>query len=155
MGKINLPAIDCKTRNESGRTEIFDIIRRKYVLLTPEEWVRQHFIHYLINQKNVPQSLIAVEQPLNVNRMKKRADITVFGKRGKELLIVECKAASIKIDQKVFDQIARYNLALKVKYLVVTNGIEHYICRVDFEKNSYIFLEEIPDYEQINQGKSD
>jgi len=151
MGNINLPAFNYKTRKLSGRTEIFDVIRRKYILLTPEEWVRQHFIHYLINQKSVPSSLIAVEQQLKVNRMKKRADISVFGTSGKELLIVECKAATVRIDQKVFDQVARYNLALKVKYLVVTNGMEHYACQVDFEKNSYVFLDEIPDYGQINR----
>ena len=150
MANLNLPSIECKTRQIRGQTEIFDIIRKKYVVLTPEEWVRQHFIHFLINQKGVPQSLIAVEYSLKVNKMMKRADIAAFGTKGQPLLIVECKASSVKINQKVFDQVARYNLALKVKYLVVTNNLKHYVCQIDFEKNSYAFLEEIPDFEEVN-----
>jgi hypothetical protein len=151
MEQLNLPAINFKTRKNQGQTEIFDLVRKKYVLLTPEEWVRQNFIHYLIKQKGFPQSLIAVEHSLSVNKMKKRADITVFGTKGQPLLIVECKASTVKISQKVFDQVARYNMALKVKYLVATNGLEHYACQIDFEENSYIFLEEIPDFDQINR----
>jgi len=150
MANLNLPSIECKTRQIRGQTEIFDIIRKKYVVLTPEEWVRQNFIHFLINQKGVPQSLIAVEYSLKVNKMVKRADIAVFGTKGQPLLIVECKASSIKINQKVFDQVARYNLTLKVKYLVVTNGLDHYVCQIDFDKNSYAFLEEIPNFDEIN-----
>ncbi len=149
MTKLNLPAIDCKTRNIHGQTEIFDLVRKKYILLSPEEWVRQNFIHFLIYQKSVPTSLIAVEYALIVNKMKKRADIAVFGTGGKPLLMVECKASSVKINQKVFDQVARYNLALKVKYLVVTNGLEHYVCQIDFKTNNYTFLEEIPNFEQM------
>ncbi len=149
MTKLNLPAIDCKTRNINGQIEIFDMVRKKYILLSPEEWVRQNFIHFLICQKSVPPSLIAVEYALSVNKMKKRADIAVFGTEGHPLLLVECKANSVKIDQKVFDQVARYNLGLKVNYLVVTNGLEHYVCQIDFKTNNYIFLEEIPNFEEM------
>ena len=151
MEQLNLPAINCKTKETQGQTEIFDIVRKKYVLLTPEEWVRQSFIHYLIDIKGFPKSLIAVEHSLKLNKMKKRADIAVFGTKGKALLIVECKADSVKINQKVFDQIARYNMVLKVKYLIVTNGLEHYACQINYEKNSYVFLEEIPNFDQVNQ----
>jgi hypothetical protein len=150
MEILNLPAIDCKTKIVNGQTEIFDIARKKYIMLSPEEWVRQNFLHFLINQKGVPQSLIAVEHSLNVNKMKKRADIAVFGTKGQPLLIVECKASSVKISQKAFDQVARYNMALRVKYLIVTNGLKHYVCRVDFDKNSYVFLEDVPDFKQMN-----
>ena len=150
MEQLNLPAINCKTREKQGQTEIFDIVRKKYVLLTPEEWVRQNFIHYLIEVKGFPKSLMAVEHSLKLNKMRKRADIAVFGTKGKALLIVECKASPIKINQSVFDQIARYNMALRVKYIVVTNGLEHYACQIDFETNSYVFLEEIPDFDRVN-----
>ena len=151
MEQLNLPAINCKTRETQGQTEIFDIVRKKYVLLTPEEWVRQNFIHYLIDVKGFPKSLMAVEYSLKLNKMKKRADIAVFGTKGQPLLVVECKAATVKINQKVFDQVARYNMTLKVKYLLVTNGLEHYACQIDFEKNSYVFLEDIPDFDLINR----
>lgn len=150
MKQLNLPSVNIKTRETQGQTEIFDIVRKKYVSLTPEEWVRQNFIHYLIDVKGFPKSLIAVEHSLKLNKMRKRADIAVFGTKGKALLIVECKASSIKINQSVFDQIARYNMTLKVKYLVITNGLEHYACQIDFKKNSYIFLEEIPTFDRVN-----
>jgi len=152
MEKLNLPASSFKTRITEGKTEIFDVVRKKYVALTPEEWVRQNMIHYLINLKKYPPSLMAVEFSLKLNRMKKRADIIVFNTRGKPVLAVECKSGSVKIDQKVFDQIARYNMALNVKYLVVTNGMEHYICRIDHEKKRFYFIEEIPEYQQLNNG---
>jgi type I site-specific restriction endonuclease len=151
MTRLNLPAIDYKLRNIQGETEIFDVVRKKFILLSPEEWVRQHFIHYLNHQKGVPLSLMAIEYSLKVNKMRKRADIVVFGTGGQPILIVECKASSIKISQKVFDQVARYNMAVKVKYLVVTNGLEHFACQVDFTDANYAFLEEIPDFEQMNE----
>jgi len=152
MEILNLPPIEYKTRDRQGQTEIFDIVRKKYILLTPEEWVRQNFIQYLIVQKGFPQSLIAVEHSLSVNKMKKRADIAVFGTKGQALLIVECKSSTVKISQKVFDQVARYNMTLKVKYLVITNGLEHYACQVDLENKTYLFLQEIPDFEQIKNS---
>lgn len=125
---------------------IFDKLRKKYMVLTPEEWVRQHFVHFLIDEKKYPISLIAIEKQLTVNNLKKRSDILVFNSDGHPEIIVECKAPSIKITQDTFDQIARYNLKLKATFLVVTNGLEHFYCKMDLENETYIFLKEIPDY---------
>ncbi len=116
------------------------------MVLTPEEWVRQHYVSFLIDEKKYPVSLIALEKQLTINNRKKRTDILVFNKEGNHEIIVECKAPSIKITQDTFDQIARYNLKLKANYLIVTNGLEHFYCRMDFEKETYIFLKDIPDY---------
>jgi type I site-specific restriction endonuclease len=145
MQQLNLPAYDLRTREREGQPEIFDVARRKFVALTPEEWVRQHFIQYLIREKNVSEGMIAVEKSLTLNKLTKRTDILVYGTNAKPVLIVECKAPSVKIDQKVFEQIGRYNLALRVQYLVVTNGLDHYCAKIDLGKKSFIFLEEIPD----------
>ena len=125
---------------------IFDKLRKKYMVLTPEEWVRQHFVHFLIDKKNYPTSLIALEKQLTINNRKKRTDILVFNTEGSPEIIVECKAPSIKITQDTFDQIARYNLKLQANFLIVTNGLEHFYCKMDFENETYIFLKEIPDY---------
>ena len=125
---------------------IFDKLRKKYMVLTPEEWVRQHFVHFLIDKKNYPTSLIALEKQLTINNRKKRTDILVFNSEGTPEIIVECKAPSIKITQDTFDQIARYNLKLQANFLIVTNGLEHFYCKMDFENETYIFLKEIPDY---------
>ncbi len=118
------------------------------MVLTPEEWVRQHFIHYLIEEKNYPISLIAVEKKVTVNKLTKRTDILVFNAKGNPHIIVECKAPSINITQNTFDQIARYNLKLDANYLIVTNGLHHFYCFMDFKKESYVFLDSIPRYEQ-------
>lgn len=125
---------------------IFDKLRKKYMVLTPEEWVRQHYVSYLIEEKKYPTSLIALEKQLTINNRKKRTDILVFNTDGNPEIIVECKAPSIKITQDTFDQIARYNLKLKATFLIVTNGLEHFYCKMDFENETYIFLKEIPDY---------
>ena len=146
---LNLPAAALKIRIQNGKKEVFDILRKKYVAYTPEERVRQYFVHYLIHYKSYPQGLMAAEYSLKVNQLKKRADIVSFNPFGHPLLLVECKAPEVKITQKVFDQIARYNLNLKVDYLVVTNGLEHFCCQLDFTKNSYLFLEDIPNYNDI------
>lgn len=116
------------------------------MVLTPEEWVRQHFVQFLIDEKKYPISLIALEKQLTINNRKKRTDILVFNASGKHEIIVECKAPSIKITQDTFDQIAKYNLKLKANYLIVTNGLEHFYCKMDFEKETYIFLKEVPDF---------
>ena len=116
------------------------------MVLTPEEWVRQHYVYFLIEEKKYPISLIALEKQLTINNRKKRTDILVFNKEGNHEIIVECKAPSIKITQDTFDQIARYNLKLKANYLIVTNGLEHFYCKMDFENETYIFLKDIPDY---------
>ncbi len=118
------------------------------MVFQPEEWVRQHCVQYLIHEKKYPQSLINVEKELKVNNLRKRYDIVVFNSDGSINLIVECKSPKIKIDQSTFDQIARYNLALKANYLMVTNGINHYYCQMDFEEKRYQFLKNIPDYKQ-------
>jgi hypothetical protein len=116
------------------------------MVLTPEEWVRQHFVAFLMEEKKYPTSLIAIEKQLIINNRKKRTDILIFNSEGKPDIIVECKAPKIKITQNTFDQIARYNLKLKANFLVVTNGLEHFYCKMDFENKSYIFLNEIPNY---------
>ena len=149
MRTLNLPASDFRITEQNRKKLIFDRIRKKFVSLTSEEWVRQHFIEYLINSRNVPASLIGVEVSMKMNRLLKRADIVVHDKSGKPCLLVECKAPEVEISQAVFDQIARYNMALKVKFLVVTNGLVHYACKIDHENASYSFLEEIPDYQTL------
>ncbi len=117
------------------------------MVLTPEEWVRQHFVQFLIDVKKYPVSLIALEKQLVINNRKKRTDILIFNSEGKHDIIVECKAPSIKITQDTFDQIARYNLKLRANYLIVTNGLSHFYCKMDFENETYVFLKEIPDYQ--------
>ena len=146
MQKLNLPTYNFKLKSNEKQTLIFDNLRKKYFVLTPEEWVRQHFVQFLIEEKKYPVSLIALEKQLVVNNLKKRTDIVIYNKQGVPDIIVECKAPHIKISQDTFDQIARYNLKLKAKYLIVTNGIEHYFCRMDFENETYIFLNDIPKY---------
>ena len=146
MQKLNLPNYNLKLKSSENKTLIFDIVRKKYMVLTPEEWVRQHFVHYLIDEKKYPVSLIAVEKQLTVNNLKKRSDILVYNALGLPEIIVECKAPRIKITQATFDQIARYNLKLNADLLVVSNGLQHYISKMDFENEKYIFLEEIPCY---------
>ncbi|MCI2227903.1 type I restriction enzyme HsdR N-terminal domain-containing protein [Polaribacter sp. MSW13] len=146
MQKLNLPTYKFKLKSNENKTLIFDKLRKKYMVLTPEEWVRQHFVCFLIEEKKYPTSLIALEKQLTINNRKKRTDILVFNTDGKPDIIVECKAPKIKITQDTFDQIARYNLKLQANYLIVTNGLEHFYCKMDFEKETYIFLKEIPNY---------
>ena len=146
METLNLPSYNFNIKLEGQRKLIFDSIRKKYVVLTPEEWVRQHIVHYLITEKETPISLIAVEKQLTINTLIKRFDILVFNKKGLPQLIIECKAPSIKITQETFDQIARYNLKLNTNYLMVTNGLQHYFCKLDHENKQYKFLKDIPNY---------
>jgi len=149
MNKLNLPEYSFRFSKNGDQVLIFDPFRKKHVILTPEEWVRQNFLQFLLNEKNYPESLIKVEMGLRLNKLPKRSDIVVFDSQGKPSLLVECKAPSVKISQKVFDQIARYNMTLKVEYLVVTNGLKHYCCKLDFTSKSYSFLEEIPSFSEI------
>lgn len=128
---------------------VFDEIRKKFCVLTPEEWVRLHVVQFLINEYNYPKGLINVEKQLKLNHTIKRYDVVVFNKDGSVFLIVECKAPAIPINQITFDQIARYNLALKAEYLMVTNGLEHYICQMDFKNERYVFLKDIPMHTMI------
>ncbi|MCK4569900.1 MAG: type I restriction enzyme HsdR N-terminal domain-containing protein [Bacteroidales bacterium] len=149
MQELNLPPYKFRLKKEDGQLRIFDEVRKKYVVLTPEEWVRQHFIMYLVEHKKVPLGLIVLEKKLIMNRMSRRPDILVHDKQGEAVMIVECKASEIKITQDTFDQLARYNSVLKVPYLVVTNGMQHYCCRMDYQGNTYRFLEDIPEYKEM------
>ncbi len=144
MQELNLPPFDRKIMQRDGKPFILDIIRRQYVALTPEEWVRQHFVHFLINHKGYPQSLMANEVQLKLNGMSRRCDTVVYDRALKPRVIVEYKAPTVNITQKVFDQICRYNMVLQVDYLIVTNGLTHYCCKVDNGARSYTFLREVP-----------
>jgi predicted type IV restriction endonuclease len=146
MPKLMLPNVALKTKSVEGTIQVFDVIRKKYFVLTSEEWVRQHFIHYLNNEKNYPMGLMGVEKMIKYNALKTRADIVLYTREGKAKMIVECKAPNIKITQDTFNQIAKYNFKLKVEYLVVTNGIQHFCCRMDYENNKITFLKEVPIY---------
>jgi len=149
MQTLNLPGTALRIRNKREKQEVFDSVRKKFVALTPEEWVRQHFIHYLTDHRNVPRSLIAVEASLYYHRLKKRSDIVVYGKNGSPCLIVECKAPEVAVTQAVFDQVAMYNMSLKVPYLAVTNGMVHFACYIDHDNGKIVFLKEIPEYEEM------
>jgi len=149
MQQLNLPEAKLKILKENNKLKIFDIIRKKYVAFTPEEQVRQEFIHYLINEKQYPKGLFSVEKQLKVFDTEKRADIVLYDTSGKPLVIVECKAPEVSITQKAFDQIARYNMTFKADYLIVTNGLKHYCCKPDYQNNTYEFLKEIPTYDKI------
>ena len=144
MQALNLPSYQFKLKQKGLNTQIFDAIRKKYVVLTPEEWVRQNFLQFLIQDKKFPSSLIAVEIALKYNQLQKRADVLVYDKTGSPYLMVECKAPEVKITQDAFDQIARYNMKFKVKYLVITNGLNHFCCQMDYTTNNYQYLENIP-----------
>ena len=146
MQPLNLPTYKFRIKSNENKLVIFDIIRKKYVVLTPEEWVRQHIVHYLIEEKKYPISLIAVEKKLTINGLTKRTDILVFNNKGLHEIIVECKAPKVKINQSSFDQIARYNLKLNANYLIVSNGLNHFFCSMDVKNECYVFLENIPIY---------
>ncbi len=146
MQKLNFPTYSFRFKSNENKISIFDCIRKKFIVLQPEEWVRQHCIQYLISEKNYPKSLINVEKELFVNGLKKRYDIVIFNPDGSIHLIVECKAYSVIINQNTFDQIAQYNMTLKASYLMVTNGLNHYYCQMDFSNERYNFLKDIPNY---------
>lgn len=146
MQKLNFPEYAFRFKNTENKVAIFDEIRKKFIILTPEEWVRQHVVHFLLTAKNFPKSHVNVEKVVKVNGMNKRYDIVVYRPNGTILLIVECKAPSVAISQATFDQIARYNMTLNSGYLMVTNGLNHYFCQMDNEAERYIFLRDIPPY---------
>lgn len=146
MQELNFPKFPFRFKSSENKISIFDDIRKKFVVLQPEEWVRQHCVRFLIHQKGYPKSLINIEKELIINSLKKRYDIVVFNTNGSIHLIVECKAPKITINQEVFDQIARYNLELNASYLMVTNGLNHYYCQVDFKNERYQFLKNLPEY---------
>jgi hypothetical protein len=146
MENLNFPSYHFRLKSSENKVLIFDVIRKKFVVLQPEEWVRQHVVHYLIHEKNYPISLINVEKQLRINTLLKRYDIVVFNPDGSIAVLVECKAPATSISKTVFDQVARYNLDLKATFLMVTNGIAHYYCQMDYENASYSFLRELPSY---------
>ena len=146
MQKLNFPSYTFRFKNNENKVSIFDEIRKKFIILTPEEWVRQHVILYLLEEMKYPKSMINVEKVLKVNDLRKRYDGVVFNPDGSIFLLIECKAPEIKIGQLTFDQIARYNMTLKADYLMVTNGLNHYFCQMDYENEKYRFLKELPLY---------
>ena len=149
MLRLNLPEYDIKIQATGGKKHIFDILRRKYVALTPEEYVRQHFVNYLISHLGYPLSLMANEVALSVGNKRMRCDTVFYDKALRPRMIVEYKAPSISLTQKVFDQISAYNLLLHVDYLVVSNGLQTYACKMDYDNQKYFFLSAIPDYKDL------
>lgn len=147
MQKLNFPDYTFRFKNSENKVHIFDDIRKKFVVLHPEEWVRQHTVRFLMKEKNFPRSLINVEKELIVNNLKKRYDIVIYYPDGTIHAVVECKSPTIRISQETFDQAARYNLSLNSTFLIVTNGLEHYFCQMDYENKKYIFLKDIPSYQ--------
>ena len=149
MFQINLPPFDTNIQMRQGKPRIFDVLRRRFVAVTPEEWVRQHFIHYLIDHKGYPQALLANEISLTLNGMWRRCDSVLYTMELTPRMIIEYKAPHVALTQKVFDQISVYNLLLKVDYLIVSNGMEHICCKMDYEHQKYLFLQDVPDYENL------
>jgi hypothetical protein len=150
LKQLNLPEYSFRIRGEEGSERIFDPVRKKYVRLTPEEWVRQNFVQYLINEGKYPPGLIGIEVMSAFNNMKKRVDILVHNRIGQPVMIIECKAPEIEINDEIFDQLVCYNMGFKVPYLIVTNGMVHYACIIDHDQTKYDFLEVIPLYEDIS-----
>ncbi len=147
--ELNLPPFEALIKEKEGQSVIFDTIRRKYVALTPEEWVRQHFINFLIAYKGFPNGLMAVEQKVTINRMSQRVDIVAYNRKGKPILVVECKAPDVKLTQATIGQAARYNLQLQAGYLIITNGKKHFCCRINLQNSEYEVLQRIPDYQEL------
>jgi len=152
MQKLNFQAYNFRFKNSENKVSIFDEIRKKFIILTPEEWVRQHVVRFLLDEKKYPKSLINVEKVLKVNGLRKRYDAVVFNPDGSIFILIECKAPEVKISQATFDQIARYNMTMKSQFLMVTNGLNHYFCQMDFENEKYQFLQELPAYTLKNQN---
>ena len=149
MFRLNLPQYEIKIGEKNGKRTIFDFLRRKYVTLTPDEWVRQHFTHYLTDHKGYPKGLMGNEVELRVGEKRLRCDTILYNKQGQPQMIIEYKAPTIQIQQKTFDQISVYNLLLHVDYLIVSNGLQHYCCKMDYDSQKYLFLKEIPDYQNL------
>ena len=146
MQKLNFSNYSFRFKNNEGKISVFDEIRKKFVVLTPEEWVRQHVVQFLIDDKKYPKSLINVEKLLQINGIVKRYDIVVFNKDGSILVLVECKSPQVKISQQTFDQIARYNITMQAELLFVTNGHNHYFCKMDYVNEKYKFLTDLPKF---------
>jgi hypothetical protein len=151
MDRLNLPTYSLTVKSEAGRKYIFDPIRKRYVVLNPEEWVRQNFIQYLVQDRAFPASLITVEREFLFNQMKKRTDILVYETSGNPVLMVECKSPAVRITGRVFEQIGLYNLTYRLKWLIVTNGLQHFCCKMNDEKGGYDFMDEIPDWTDLRK----
>ena len=149
MQALNLPRTELRIVRKGGRLSVFDALRHRFVALTPEEWVRQHFVHFLQQERHFPAGAIANEVTVELNGMRKRCDTLVYGPHAEPLMIVEYKAPSVSISQTVFDQICRYNMQLRVRWLVVSNGLQHYCCRIDYDRMCYTFLPDIPCYGEL------
>ena len=149
MKELNLPSYDVKVRGTREKPEIFDFLRRKYVALTPEEWVRQHFTHWLIHEKGYPKGLLGTEIALKCGDKTLRCDSILYDKAARPQMIIEYKAPTVSLTQRVFNQIFSYNLLLHVDYLIVSNGLQHYCCRMDYEHQSYEFLQDVPAYSEL------
>lgn len=145
---LNLPPFAANITSKDGRLYIFDALRKKQLVLTPEEWVRQHWVHCLITEKGYPKALINIEGGLRLHEMNKRSDLIVYDTSGQKVLMAEFKAPSVKITQAAFDQIANYNIVHRIPLLLVSNGLDHYYCKVDFEEKSFRFLPELPEYQR-------
>jgi hypothetical protein len=149
MYRLNLPQYEIKIKENGEKKTIFDVLRRKYVALTPEEWVRQHFVHFLIEHKGYAKNLMANEVELKVGEKRLRCDSVLYDRDLRPKMIIEYKAPTITLSQQVFDQISVYNMLLKVDYLIVSNGLQHYCCKMDYPNHKYLFLEDIPEYKDI------
>lgn len=147
MQQLNFPSFSFRFKNSENKVSIFDAIRKKFIIITPEEWVRQHVVQFLMIEKNYPKSLLNVEKVLQVNGLRKRYDIVVYNSDGTIHILIECKAPEVPISQSTFDQIAQYNMTLQSNYLMVTNGLNHYFCQMDNENEKYQFLTELPNYQ--------
>jgi hypothetical protein len=150
MKQLQFPSYSFRFKNSENKVAIFDEIRKKFIIITPEEWVRQHVVQFLLQDKKYPKSHINVEKLLKINDLNKRYDVVVYNPDGSIFILVECKAPEIKISQHTFDQIARYNMTLNAEYLMVTNGLNHYFCKLDYENEKYDFLSELPEYQSLN-----
>ena len=146
MDELIFPPFESRIKKINGKTVIFDVIRKKFIVVTPEEWVRQHLIHYLINQMKYPKSLILVEDGMKVNKMIKRSDVVIYNRSGEIFLAVECKSTRVKLTQKSMDQLSVYNQHYKAKYLVLTNGLQLYICKMDYTKGKSEFINQFPEF---------
>jgi hypothetical protein len=149
MLELNLPPFDINVKKTDGKLSVLDPLRRKFVALTPEEWVRQHFVNFLLTKKGYPVALLANEVQISLNKQSRRCDTVVYDRTLTPLMIVEYKAPEVAITQSVFDQIVRYNIVLRVKYLMVSNGLSHYGCVMDYENNTFSYLPDIPDYKEL------
>jgi hypothetical protein len=149
MLALNLPKTELKVISKDGKQQVFDVLRRRFVVLTPEEWVRQQFVHFLIRHKGYPAECIGNEVSITLGATKKRCDTVIYGSNAEPLMVIEYKSPNVEITQKVFEQICRYNIKMKVEWLVVSNGLQHYCTRIDYENGTYQFVEDIPAFTSI------